>query len=75
VQIQCGADDAVMVLCKAGSRALLSASMLKTNIAVGAALETNYMHALYQYGFDKTNGMDFWTKVPQSDDSFLKGFR
>ena len=40
-----------------------------------SGFETNYMRALYQYGYDKAKGGDFWAKAPPSDDPLLSGFR
>jgi predicted acylesterase/phospholipase RssA len=40
-----------------------------------SGFETNYMRALYQYGYDKAKSGDFWAKAPPSDDPSLGGFR
>jgi predicted acylesterase/phospholipase RssA len=37
--------------------------------------ETSYMRALYQYGYDKAKGGDFWAKAPPSDDLLQNGGR
>ena len=37
--------------------------------------ETSYMCALYQYGYDKAKGGDFWAKAPPSDDLLQNGGR
>jgi predicted acylesterase/phospholipase RssA len=40
-----------------------------------SGFETNYMRALYQYGYDKAKSGDFWAKAPPSDGPLLSGFR
>jgi len=37
--------------------------------------ETSYMRSLYQYGYDKAKGGDFWAKTPPSDGSLPSGTR
>ena len=40
-----------------------------------SGFETNYMRALYQYGYDKAKGGGFWAKAPPSGDPLPSGFR
>jgi hypothetical protein len=40
-----------------------------------SGFETNYMRALYQYGFDKAKGGNLWAQAPPPDDALLSGFR
>jgi hypothetical protein len=40
-----------------------------------SGFETNYMRALYQYGYDKAKGGGFWAKAPPSDDPLPRGCR
>jgi predicted acylesterase/phospholipase RssA len=40
-----------------------------------SGFETNYMRALYQYGYDKAKGGRFWAKAPPTDDPLPSSLR